>query len=160
MADRSHGHGRGHHAPNRSHSSARRLTDELSSFAGEQAAEAARVLRDRGRELLTDRKTRAAEELSHVGAAVHRAADKLHDQKSDVIAQYVDSAAQRIDTAARYLQEHDLADLGQQIGALARRRPALVFGGLFLAGVVAARFVRAAQPRESPRSRRRLRSIQ
>jgi hypothetical protein len=95
---------------------------------------------------------RAAEELSHLGAAVRRAADKLHDQKSGGLAEYVDTAAEKIDSAATFLEERDLAELAQQVGQVARRNPAVVMGGLFLAGLAVGRFIKAGQAQAPRRS--------
>src|SRR4051812_38091794 len=54
----------------------------LKEQAVEQAGNVTNSLRERGTEMLSTQKLRAAEELSHLGAAVRRAADKLHDTNS------------------------------------------------------------------------------
>ena len=59
---------------------------ELREQASEQANALTQGLRVRGESLIDEQKTRAASEIANVGAAIRRAADKLHDEKSDALA--------------------------------------------------------------------------
>ena len=117
--------------------------------ASEQASALTQTLtqsiREHGQTVIEDQKSRAATQIQHLGAAARTAAEMLHGQKSDALARYVDNAAERIDDAARYVQEMDLADIAREVEAFARRRPALLVGGLFLAGLGVARFIKAGQ---------------
>ena len=117
--------------------------------AGEQATAITRSLREHGRSVLNDEKARAAEEIQNLGAVVRRAADQLHDRHSPALATYVDRAAQRIDSVAEYVEDLDLTTLAREAGQFARRRPALVVGGMFLAGLTVARFIKAGQSSSS-----------
>jgi hypothetical protein len=123
---------------------------ELRSRAGEQASALSRGLRMRGEHLVEEQKIRAATEIANLGAAVRRAADKLHDQRSDQLANYVDTAAQSLDGVARYVVEKDLSGLVNEAERFARRRPAVIVGGAFLLGLAVGRFVKSAQPAEEP----------
>jgi len=124
----------------------------LRERAGEQASALSRGLRARGEHLVEEQKIRAATEIANLGAAVRRAADKLHDQKSDRLAKYVDTAAQSLDGVARYVVENDLGDLVQEAERFARRRPALIVGGAFILGLAVGRFVKSAQPPDAASS--------
>ncbi|MEA2711966.1 MAG: hypothetical protein QOF78_4567 [Phycisphaerales bacterium] len=127
----------------------------LREEVGERATNLTRNLRERGLSAIDEQKTRAAAEISSIGAAVRRAADKLHDQKSETLAHYIDTAAESIDSVARYVRKSDLNDLTREIEQFARRRPALIVGGMFIAGLAVGRFVKAAQPPlESTHARR------
>lgn len=149
MADRrgraSTGHSNGHHHETQHRPPAPAIHNSLTSLVGGQAASAARQLRDRGQYLLGERKSRVARQLADFGTAIKRAADTLEDREGKAVAQYVAAAADRVDSAARYLDGHDITEVTQQIGELARRRPAVAFAGLFLAGVATARLMRAAR---------------
>ncbi len=125
---------------------------ELRERAGEQASVLSRGLKARGQNLIEEQKIRAATEIANIGAAVRRAADKLHDQKSDRLAKYVDTAAKQLDGVAKYVVENDLSDLVQEAERFARRRPAVIVGGAFLLGLAVGRFVKAAQPPEASSS--------
>src|SRR5687767_14274665 len=81
---------------------------EVREQAGEHAAIISRGLRARGQDLIEYQKTRAAAEISNLGAAIRRAADKLHDQKSERLARYVDNAAESLDSVASYVEANDL----------------------------------------------------
>jgi hypothetical protein len=114
--------------------------------AARQAHAIAQQLRRRGDDYLDGQKQRAAETLSEVGAAVRRAAEKLHDSRSNGLAQYVDSAADGIDGIASYIEQQDLSQLTTEIGRTLRRHPGIVLGAMFLAGMGAARFAKATSP--------------
>ena len=122
--------------------------------AGEQATALTRSLREHGRTVLNAEKSRAAEEIQNLGAVVRRAADQLHDRHSPALATYVDTAARRIDGVAKYVEDIDLPTLAREAERLARRRPALIVGGMFLAGLGIARFIKAGQSSQSARSSR------
>jgi hypothetical protein len=67
------------------------------------------TLREHGQTLMENQKSRAAAEIQHLGAAVRTAADRLHDQQSEALARYVDTAAESLDGVARYVEEMNLA---------------------------------------------------
>ena len=108
-----------------------------------------------GEEFLSERKSLVAGQLTHISGAIRRAADKLHDTDSKFIADYVDRAADKVDDVGRYIDEHDLRDVMEDVGGVARRQPLLFAGGMFLAGLAAARFLKASTGERSGRSRRR-----
>lgn len=119
--------------------------------AREAARDTTRRIREQGTSLATAQKERAAEELSHFGRAIHRAAETLHDEGDHNIADYADMAAGQIDQATDYLRERDLGALVDDAEETTRRRPELVYGGLFVAGLALSRFLKA-----STRNRRRV----
>jgi len=141
--------GRSRHATPDVTDTLRENLGELREQAAEQASALTQGLRLRGESLIEEQKSRAAAEIANLGAAIQRAADKLHDQKSEALAKYVDTAAETFDGIARYVQKNDLGDLAHEIELFARRRPALIVGSVFLAGLAVGRFVKAAQPLET-----------
>ena len=129
----------------------------LREQAGEGAGNLAGALRDQGDRYLRARKARAAEEIEALGQALRLAADKLHDRDVNLLGDYLDSAADGIDRVARSLEERDLAELAGDIEEFARQRPAVILGGVFLAGLALGRVARAAQTNSSPRRAKRAR---
>ena len=148
MADR-HGRARPHHSNGHHRGKTTRppapAPAGLSILASSQAALAAKLLRERGQQLLDQPKASAARHLAHIGTAIQRAADTLEDRDSPSVARYISAAAERVDAAARYLDRHDLTEVTREVGELARRRPTVAFAGLFLVGVAAARLMRVAR---------------
>ncbi len=119
------------------------LVNELGRLAAQQAAELAARAREQGEQAIYDGKSQAAAQIAAVGSAVRRAADKLYDQDSASLAEYVDGAADRVEAVARHIDEGGLADLAHDAEMLARRKPLLFLGGMFVAGLASARILRA-----------------
>ena len=126
----------------------------LKQQTGEQAGQVFEQLREQGTEYISRRKAVAAEGLSSVGAAIHRAAERLTDQNSSGLATYVDAAAQRVDEAARYVERRDLEGLRHDAETFVRRQPAVALGAMFIGGLALARFIKAATDAGAPSSRR------
>jgi hypothetical protein len=123
--------------------------------AGAQVGELVEQVKHEGEEFLSERKSLVAGQFTNISGAIRRAADKLHDTDSKFIADYVDRAADKVDDVGRYIDEHDLRDVVEDVGVVARRQPLLFAGGMFLAGLAAARFLKASTAERSGRSRRR-----
>ena len=118
--------------------------DEATRQVKEQAGKATRRIREQGESVVARQKDRVAEEVSHFGAAAHEAANKL-DQEGDCnIAHYVHLAGDQLDDAARYIRESNLSRLADDMTHMARRRPELFFGGMFIAGMALTRFLKAS----------------
>jgi hypothetical protein len=111
------------------------------------AGDAVCRLREQGMSALSQQKTYAADELSHLGAAMRRTADSLHQDNDNAIASYAEAAAESIERASNYLRNSDAGRLMEDVETLARRRPEVFFGGLFIAGLVMSRFLKASRRR-------------
>jgi hypothetical protein len=113
--------------------------------AAEAAADLQRKARAQAERFLAGQKTDAAQRIGQVGAAIRQAADRLYeDHGQGGLGQYLESAADGVDQAARYLSDRKLSDLTHDAQAFARRQPALFLGGLLLAGLALGRFAKAA----------------
>ncbi len=140
-ADKGEGAGMKEHARDlrdRVASNARSLAEQ----AREQVSGQAHHLRDRGQSLIDGQKGRAAEEVSHLSSAIRSAADRLREEQDETIARYADTIADQLDGAANYLRDRDLMGLFHDAQGFARRRPELVLGGMFVAGIAIARFLK------------------
>ncbi|MEX0937223.1 MAG: hypothetical protein WDZ59_05130 [Pirellulales bacterium] len=107
------------------------------------AAEAADNLRRKGEDVADDQKAWAADELSHASQAVRRAADHWHEENDHRIAEYAESAADRLEDLSNYLGRSDWRRLLHDAQDLGRRRPDLFLGGMFVAGLGIARFLKS-----------------
>lgn len=106
-------------------------------------------VRDQSETALSHGKDRAAEGMSRFAVAVLEAADRLRQEGDQHIAGYAEDISNQLDRAARYLQEHDLGGILSDLGHTVRRRPGLFFAGMFIGGLVAARFLKASRTSRS-----------
>jgi phage I-like protein len=110
------------------------------------------MLRERGENMVNQKKRDAAREIAAVGAAIRRAAEKLEDSSSGVLVNYFQNAAEKIDSAARYIDERELNEVAEDVTTFVRKRPAIAASALLIAGLAAGRFLKATKPRSRQRN--------
>ena len=104
---------------------------------------------------LSSQKERATEGLGSIATAVRQSSEPLRNNKQDMIAEYVEKAADQLEQFSTRLRERDVNDLVNDAQQFARRRPALFVGAAFVAGVAAARFLKSSsENRQSDRMQR------
>lgn len=103
-------------------------------------------LRDKAGERLSTQKTRATDGIASVAQAIRQSTARLRDERHDSIAEYVDRGAEQLERLSGYLQQKDAAELWSDAQRFARRRPAVFIGSAFVAGLVAARFLKSSSP--------------
>lgn len=123
---------------------ARETKERIISQGGERVRQA----KDQTRAYADERKNQLGERIHHYGSAVRRAADKLRDEQDPNIAHYAESIAERIDEAADYVQSRDPGMIMRDVENIARRRPEIFFGGMFFAGLMLSRFLKASGQRD------------
>ena len=101
-------------------------------------------VRDTARAQLTSQKNRATDGLGSISQAVRQSTHQLRDQEHDVVAHYVEQAADQIDRFSQQLRNKDVGDLMQDVQRMARRRPALFISGAFAVGLIGARFFKSS----------------
>ena len=101
-------------------------------------------LRNTATAQLTNQKNRATDGLGSIANAVRQSTQQLRDQQHDVIAGYVDQAADQIEQLSQRLRDRDIAELFRDLQNLSRRQPGLFVGGAFALGFVAARFLKSS----------------
>ena len=94
--------------------------------------------------IVNEKKQRVAGQLGLVTEALTKTSEKLHQDQHGAIAQYTDLAAEKVEEFRRTIETKDIGDIVDDVQRFARRQPALVFGGLFLAGLATMRFMKAS----------------
>ncbi|EMI17495.1 hypothetical protein RMSM_05588 [Rhodopirellula maiorica SM1] len=119
---------------------------EVASAAKQKAYEATAAAKESGRKYAHEKKTRLADELGIFSGAIRKASSKLHEEQHDSLASYIDAAAEQLDHVRESLQSKEVGDLMSDVQDFTRRRPEVVYGGLFVAGLAAMRFLKASKP--------------
>jgi hypothetical protein len=126
--------------------SLRETKDKIKTSTKEVASQA----KERGEQYANQTRQRAAERINRVSERVKEAADHFeHDDQDPDIARYTRILADKLESTAAYVRDRDFQQLRHEVEDVARRHPALFFGGMFVAGIAAARFLKASADRES-----------
>jgi hypothetical protein len=123
-------------------------TQEAAERAGHAAIEKVESVRDRTREGIDQGKQQMADRIRRLGSALRSASDTLREEDK-VVARYADYASETIEKAAGYVSSADVARTVHDVERFARRQPALFFGGAFLLGLAAGRFLKSSQRRDA-----------
>lgn len=94
------------------------------------------------------RKGELARKIHTMGSSLEETAKAMRaeDLGATALARSTENAALRIHEVAEYLEENDLPAISEDARGLIRRHPAVSFGALFAAGLIAGRFLKATQP--------------
>jgi hypothetical protein len=121
----------------------------LAGKAHEAAEQARSVAADRvhsARQRADSAKAQAAERVRKVGTAFRKVGEHLRVEDQFYMADRAADAGQRIEGVADYIASAELTTLVRDAEDAARRNPALIFGGTFLAGIIAGRFLKSTSP--------------
>jgi hypothetical protein len=116
------------------------------------AQSAVRNAQETGQSFVKSQKENLANRFSEYANAVQSMSEKLRGDDDNILAGPAEKAAGSLNRISDYLREKDPAEVLDDLESLARRKPELVFGGLFVVGFAAARFFKASRrqrPRES-----------
>ncbi len=105
-----------------------------------------RNLTGKAQQVAEEQRGRVVGGISDIAAAARAAAEELDRREDPNVATYARGAADALDRVTDYVRDVRLDDLADEAAAFTRRRPEWVLGGLFVAGLAAARFLRADQP--------------
>lgn len=123
---------------------AREVKDTVKAKTQEAFAQAKQY----GGEYAQHGKERAANRLGGFSESMRQTADRFEQEKDPNIAHYTRLLADKLENAATYVRERDLNTLRRDGENLARQYPAIFFGGMFVAGLVGARFLKASAERD------------
>jgi len=97
-----------------------------------------------------EQKNRAADGLGGIADVIRTAGNELRGE-NEALASYVDMASDQMRRFADQIRERGVADMMDDVGQFARRRPALFIGGAFLVGLGIARFLKSSAERGGDR---------
>lgn len=106
-------------------------------------------VKSKATEQLSAQKGRATEGLDAIASAVRQSTAHLRSEQHDTVAQYAERAAEQLERLSASLRNRDVDDILRDVRSLARRQPALVIGGSFVAGMLAARFLKSSRQDDS-----------
>ena len=92
---------------------------------------------------LNVQKNRVAARAGDIAQAVRQTASQLREP-NPAMADYVERAADRLDEWVTSLRDRDAEEILEDVRGFLRHRPALVIGGGFALGLLAARFVKSS----------------
>lgn len=96
------------------------------------------------KKVVADQQHLLVEKLEEYRDAAKAASDKLESDDDTMASKNIRKAAGGLDCAADYVRESEPNDLLSDAGRIARKRPELVFGALFLAGLGVARVMKSS----------------
>lgn len=114
---------------------------------GEKGQEAGAWAKSAGSALVHGQLDRAAHDVDGFAEASRAAAEKLREAGDQHLAEWMDAVSENMRSAGQYLRDRTPRDIYDDIEGFGRRRPELVVGGLFVAGLALARFLRASRER-------------
>ena len=118
--------------------------------AGQQVQQQVVNLGEQVRQQATDQvlaqKDRAVDALETVALLLHQAGEHAQTQDKAAIAQYVDKAADQVETWSTTLREQDVTQLLETTQQFARRQPLAFLGGALAVGFAGVRFFRSTAP--------------
>ena len=118
--------------------------DRAKQLAQAKIDEAKQRTKSAAQRVVENKKSQLSGQLGLVTEALSRTSQKLHEDQHDSIAQYTDLAANKLEAFRHTIESKDINELIDDAQSFARRQPGLVFGGMFLAGLAAMRFMKAS----------------
>ncbi len=119
---------------------ARETAAKVKSAAASTAAKA----KDQVAHLATEKKDTASERIGGYSSALHDSARSL-EEKDPNIAWFTHQAADKLQGVADYMRTRDFQGLREDAEGIARRHPAVFFGGMFVAGLLLGNVVKASR---------------
>ena len=115
----------------------------------EHAAPVSRIDRAKseGMDHLEAQRQKVSANLEQFSSALRQTSQSLASSENQLAVNAVDWTSQKIESLAAYLASRDLAGMTDDARVFARRRPQLFLGGMFVAGVGVARYLRAGADR-------------
>ena len=108
---------------------------------------ATRQAQEAGRDFIQEQKENLAQKVDQYTEAMRAACERLRTEDDNVLVGPAQKALDQLERMSGYLREKQAADVLDDLESYARRRPEVVFGGLFVAGLATARFFKASRRR-------------
>jgi len=142
---------------------ASRKQSTLASRTHEVADEARQAAIDRveaARSSAEEARNRAAEKVRKFSGTVRKIGEHMRVEDQYYIAEKANDVGQRLDDVASYLSSAEVATLARDARNIARSNPGWFYGGAFVLGLAAGRFLRGATGTDGTVSRSRAQPIQ
>jgi F0F1-type ATP synthase membrane subunit b/b' len=123
-------------------------TAEAAEQLKQKGSETLHELRHQAEDMATRQKDTLLEKLRHCSHASRKAAEALREDNDPMMARYAEALAGQIDRGADYFRTQDYRGILHDTEDFARRHPEVFFGGLFVAGLALARFLKASSSGE------------
>jgi len=128
------------------------VADSVTNAAKQEADEIGNAAKDilddtteKMKSAVSEQKKAGAEYLDKVAHAIHRAAGEF-DADVPQAARYIRRAGSELSTVAKAVGQRDVRELITEVEDVARRQPALFFGGAVILGFAALRFLKSSPP--------------
>jgi uncharacterized phage infection (PIP) family protein YhgE len=125
-----------------------RLAKDNASQLGDAAMGFANTAKDKVESAMSQQKSVGADYIASIAQAAERAANEF-DQDVPQAAHYIRKASEQIQGFADTVRQRDVRELVGEVQDLARRQPALFFGGAVILGFAALRFLKSAAPKSA-----------
>jgi hypothetical protein len=121
----------------------RETVNEAASAVQESGKNLAAKAKDQAQSYFADKKDEVRATLTDLAEAARQVARTLRERNDVTVSRYTESAADRVEEFAHYVQDLEPRRLMRTLEDTARRQPALFYGGLFVAGLAISRFLHA-----------------
>lgn len=125
---------------------ARQATQRVKETASEALQDVRGTIGSQASSLINDQRTMACSKVEGFADALRQSAVSVSD-RDPTLGRFMSGAAGQVQNFASYVRDHDLGDMYRQTERFARQHPAIFLGGLFVAGTLAARFLKASHER-------------
>jgi len=99
--------------------------------------------------MATQQRDNLLQRLSHCSSASRKAAEQLRQEYDPTMARYAEAIADRLDRGTRYLREREFSSMVEDAERFVRRQPEVFFSGMFVAGLILTRFMKASSRSQS-----------
>lgn len=122
----------------------------------ESGSEVLQTAKEAGSTLVAEQKEKIADKIEQYSKALESACNTLREGDANPLVGPASRASQHLHKASDYLRSRDGMDFLHDLGDLARRKPEIFFGGLFVAGLASVRFLKASagNQRSAPQTNR------
>jgi len=128
-------------------SGAREQIRDVKNQVVDQAKNTFQQAKDRASSSLGESKGQLADQIGSVAEALRRTTEHLRSEDQTRIAGLTETLARQVDQVSNYLRNKDASAMRYDLENVARRQPALMFGGALVLGLIGARFLKSSDRR-------------
>lgn len=120
----------------------------------DKAKQSAGQVTEKATDKLEEKKSVVTQGLSGVADSIRQVGESLRDTDGEenpvgqFTAKYGDALAGQVEDISNYFERKDIREIVRDVESFARRNPAIFIGGAFALGVLAARFLKSASPKQ------------